>query len=1006
MSSAAFSRSILIVVSTLSLIPAAGWGLTVRAQHLPIRHYGVAEGLPNGTISSIYQDFRGYVWFATWEGLSRFDGHRFTNYDVRHGLGHLIINDIVEDRRGRLWVATNGGGIARLVEPPIEMRSSETCTASSPSLFVSYRIGPNVLSNRVNKLLFDSQNNLWCLTNGGLYRCPADALEHPRFERISERKPDGFLPRAALADRWGRLWFGVGHGLLRLDSDGMITYGAENPVGEREVVSIIEHPSGRLLVAQPDAVFQYVEATDGLAAGSWEPLPIELHPGQVIQAMIAEPDGTLWIGTNKGLIRYRPGDQQLYTVAHGLPSDDIWSLCWTREGILWGGTSGNGVFRLSPEQIINFTQSDGLPNVSVQKILQERSGRILLSTLGGLAEIQNDRARPIRGFQKPPFDQIRRRITQDGHGHWWIGTEEGLYYFPGPELRVADGERLLSVEVSTIYRAPDGDVLVGLMDGTVYRFQNSDGRPRGWPVNLAGAPRAPVIVMLVDRSGALWLGWHEYFGRWRNGRFQLFRTTEGLPETRPRVLFQDSRGWLWIGLRYRGVSVTRDPTAAHPRFVNYSIEDGLLGHAVGAIAEDEFGRIYLGTARGLNRFDPRTNRMECLTVNDGLVSDQVRYCFKDARGTMWIGTAAGLSKLRPRAETMTALPPPIYLTRVQVAGEDLLLLPRGARRLPALTLSAGQNHLRIEYAAVWFQGGLALRYQYKLEGVDRDWSPLSEEQSVTYPRLAPGPYRFLVRAVAPDGTVSAQPAECSFRILRPLWQRWWFVALVFMTLIGAGYGLHRYRVRQVLQLERIRTRIATDLHDDIGASLSEIALLSEVLKQRVASSVPEAGDALAQIADRARQLIGVMGDIVWSIDPQRDALQDVIFRIHALASDLLEASGVGCYIELPPHPERIKLSFEQRHHLYLIVKEAVHNILRHAACRSVWIRIWTGDHRLWLEIRDDGRGFDLRRIQNEERSGGNGLGNMQKRAAELGGQLDIMSIPGQGTRIRLTMPLD
>lgn len=358
------------------------------------------------------------------------------------------------------------------------------------------------------------------------------------------------------------------------------------------------------------------------------------------------------------------------------------------------------------------------------------------------------------------------------------------------------------------------------------------------------------------------------------------------------------------------------------------------------------------------------------------------------------GTVAGLSKLRPRAKTVSTPPPPIYLTRIQVAGEELSLPPRGVRQLPALTLSAGQNDLRIEYAAVWFRGEPALRYQYKLEGVDREWSPPSEARSVTYARLAPGAYRFLVRAVAPDGTVGPEPAGFSFRILRPVWQRWWFVALIFIAIVGTGYELHRYRVKQLLELERMRTRIAADLHDDIGASLSEIALLSEVLKRRVASSVPEAGEVLAQIAERARHLVDIMGDIVRSIDPRRDALQDVIFRLHALASDLLEAGGIGCHIELPPHPERIKLDFEQRRHLYLIVKEAMHNVVRHAACRSVWIRVRVDDHRLWLEIQDDGRGFDPQRIQSEGRSNGNGLGNMQRRAVGLGGRLDIASIPG------------
>jgi signal transduction histidine kinase len=315
--------------------------------------------------------------------------------------------------------------------------------------------------------------------------------------------------------------------------------------------------------------------------------------------------------------------------------------------------------------------------------------------------------------------------------------------------------------------------------------------------------------------------------------------------------------------------------------------------------------------------------------------------------------------------------------------------------------------VRIEYVGLSFQSEQALKYEYKLEGVDADWNPPIEERSVRYASLSPGTYRFVVRAVNADGLASSTPAEIPFIILRPIWQRWWFLTLAAAFLVGVVGLIYRYRVARLIEIERVRTRIAADLHDDIGASLSEVALLSEVLKQQNSVARPESVETLTQIADKARGLVDTMGDIVWSIDPRRDDLSNVILRISALASEVLEGQGITCEIQTPPEPEKVKLTPEQRRHLYLIFKEAFINIVRHADCTSASLIITVADHRLVAEIRDDGCGFAEATPREGVRPsrGGHGLENMQARAAELGGQLQIESAPGQGTRLTLTVPL-
>ncbi|MBI3951603.1 MAG: hypothetical protein HY314_14220 [Acidobacteria bacterium] len=335
---------------------------------------------------------------------------------------------------------------------------------------------------------------------------------------------------------------------------------------------------------------------------------------------------------------------------------------------------------------------------------------------------------------------------------------------------------------------------------------------------------------------------------------------------------------------------------------------------------------------------------------------------------------------------------------ISALGETAVSLPE---------LASDKNQLQLDFVGLSFAPGESLRYQYRLEGADADWSAPTDQRTVTYANLAPGAYRSLVRAINADGIVSPNPAVVTFTILRPIWQRWWFLMLAAIIVGAVSYPLYRYRVARLLELERVRTRIATDLHDDIGAGLSQIAILGEVLKQQNAVAHPASAHMLTQITDTARGLVDAMSDIVWSIDPRRDTLNNLILRVGRLAADLPDPKGIACHFQASPGVEAIKLTPEQRRHLFLIFKEALNNIVRHADCTSVSLVISVTDHHLSAEIQDNGYGF-ARTVADEDGDPphrGHGLKNMQARAVELGGQFRIDSVPGGGTRLNLSVPL-
>ena len=299
-----------------------------------------------------------------------------------------------------------------------------------------------------------------------------------------------------------------------------------------------------------------------------------------------------------------------------------------------------------------------------------------------------------------------------------------------------------------------------------------------------------------------------------------------------------------------------------------------------------------------------------------------------------------------------------------------------------------------------FAPGEVLRYQYKLEGADADWGKQTEQRTVNYANLAPGAYRFLVRAINSDGAVSATPAVITFTVLRPVWQRWWFICLAALALGAVGFAFYRYRVARIFELANMRTRIATDLHDDIGANLTKISILSEVAKQRFGNGGLESDNPLSSIARISRESVASMGDIVWAISPRRDSLLDLVRRMREHAEEVFSLGEVSLSFSAPGVEQNLRLGVDLRRDVFLIFKEAVNNAARHADCAHVKILFSAESSGLSLVIADDGVGFDP---STEDE--GQGLPSMRRRAQMMGGKLDVESGDGRGTTIRLEVPI-
>ena len=948
------------------------------AQQLSLRRYNVANGLAHDQITSLLQDSRGYLWIGTFEGVSRFDGYSFVSYDTTHGLGTYVINDLAEDVAGRVWVATNGSGIARLEDAP---------GAHKP--FTTFLPGPGAAVN-VNVVAVDHLGRLWCGTDSGIYIADVSGAT-PSFSYA------GFGERAASVAtvQRDRVWIGV-------DGVGLVEFRGGQSIVHR-VPWTEPQRFRRLLADRDDAV--YVAADAGLfrfRQGTWERIAAGLEPQQIVVDLIDDGEGGIWLATNEGLVHYVRGRTLRYSLAGG-DGEQLSSILADRRGNLWVGLTRAGLGRIGPEQIFSYRVSDGLPESDITALVEDPRGNVHAITRRGLiATVAGDRV-SASGVR---FAVGNRPLAAAHDG--WFAVGDGIYHVPGSVPQFERATRILPNLTPTVPLPSSMPFAQVDAQGRLW-FATSEpalycvGQPLSaapqverWPLTLPYP--TSLALMGIDRTGGVWLANMTMLARFRNGQLTVIPTPDGLANLQPRTLMIDRRGNVWIGLRFGGAMTASEPAAEQPRFVRYSMADGLASDTVWAMAEDRHGFIYFGTGRGLDQLNPETGGVRHFSTENGLAGNVITHLIVDRSGTLWAASAGGVSRFDLAFAPSHHAPLPVYISRVMLAGVEQALPERGATRVGELQLAASERNLRIDFVSPGSPHSGRLRYQYMLDQVDSTWSPPAFERTINYATLAPGRYRFRVRAVGEDGRTSEEPAVVEFVIHPPFWSSAWFMATAFAGLLAAAISAQQLRQQRRRSMAAVRRQVATDLHDDVGSGLSQIAILTELAKRKAES---KAQPELTSVADLARSLRDSMSDIVWAVDPDRDVPSALVERMRQVTFNLL-SSATEVTFHAPDERElaRMKVAPDRRRHLLLIFKEAITNIARHAGATAVSIRLAVEGTRLLLTIRDNGVGFDSSR-----RYEGHGLDNLVTRSRSIGAEIGVRSAAGKGTEITITMPL-
>ncbi|MEO8174037.1 MAG: triple tyrosine motif-containing protein, partial [Sediminibacterium sp.] len=430
-----------------------------------------------------------------------------------------------------------------------------------------------------------------------------------------------------------------------------------------------------------------------------------------------------------------------------------------------------------------------------------------------------------------------------------------------------------------------------------------------------------------------------------------------------------------------------------------TFDDGLPGNTIQRIRVDADGYLWMITLNGLCRYNPITKRITTYGRKDGITLSHltVDADYFSGDGFVMFTGGNGLMYFQPSVFE-TKLPPDVVITDFKIFNtyvpvDSLLALPK-------IQLNSDQNSFSLYFAALSYLQREKLTYYYKTTGIDKDWIKVDRQNYINFSLLPPGHYTFSVFCEDIDGTRSKNITQLAIYIKPPFWRTYWFFSFLLFVILLGSYFIHRLRVNKLLAVEKLRTRVARDLHDDMGSTLSTINILSSMAKGKINVDPVRTTEYLGKISDNSQRMMDAMDDIVWSIKPSNDSMQKIAARMREFAISVLEAKEIEMDFRIDESVFEVKLNMEARRDFFLVFKEAVNNAAKYSKASMVTIQLGIHTKRLILVVEDDGIGFDPESADN-----GNGMGNMQKRADAMKGRLQVTSSEAKGTQVTLNIPV-
>ena len=908
---------VLLAAFLLSLLPLPA----ADRQPLITRLWQSEDGLPGNVVRSMVQAADGYLWIATAEGITRFDGIEFEPVEPDGELRRVrfAFRRLFAPADGSVWVSTFQGGLFRITGNRL-VQVVEAPPVRPPPV-------SQLVTDPAGVIHFMQGEQVWSLIGGvaAPVDAPSPALRQLFADDLRTQQAGG---RSFVADEAPSLLARDGR---RWSSDDR----------------------NRLTVADPDDTTTPVELP-GISTFDFN-------------EMLEDREGNVWVATQlNGLARVRRGRVDVLSTAQGLAERTVYALIQDSSGAWWIANRRGGLDRWTEQGVEHLELVPTGYHRPAATMFEDREQRLWVASRGGSVFLYRD------GAFEPQFSRSQvpskvRSIEQDDSGLIWFGGEQGIASFDGTEVRQHD---LGDGSVSVLARGPGGSLFAGTSDGRIFRGKGGRFALLGDPALLRHHWISGILAVSAEELWVATLGGGLFL--WDGTRWHRFDTDDGLPDLRLTCILDDGRGYFWFG-------------------------------SLGGILRTNRGELL---ARVTDRDQPlhwlRFDRSDGLPTRECMGGYQPAG-WKGNDGRLWFPTGNGVVRLRPDLVEVNRVPPPVSLKSTRVNGRQH---DASEGRVEA---GPGRSRLEFRFVGLSYSAPEKVTYRARLVGLDDSWRELGTQRFASFEAVPPGRYTFEVVAVNGDGVWSREPARVSIHVRPHLWESAWFLlAITALTLAGAaagGWAIARSRMKRRIQGLKIRhareaerSRIARDLHDDLGASLTEISILSAL--------AAEAGDestlrpSLDQLSRKAQDVVGTLDEIVWAVNPREDTLRSLVDYLAAFAREFLDHAGIPLRTDIPHAVPEQPLDTTARHGIFLAAREALNNLVKHSRATQARLAVRISRELLEIRIEDNGRGFS-----QEWEAKGYGVANLRERMKSCGGDCSITSIPGEGTTVTLTLPL-
>lgn len=990
--------------------------------------YGNNNGMPPSLYYSVCQSSDGYLWIGSSSGLVRFDGKRyeilFSDFADTSTIADNIITDLVEDNNGNLWLAGFYQGISKY-----NLRTGKVKRYANKASVTGPAYG-------VNKILKDHHGQIWVATTGrglGRYLPALDSFEffipNPSGMSDGSNRETNHVTDIALDPEENHiLWLSCFDGLYSFDTH----------LGAFQRFVFINQEANNERVA-----FLSIK-TDGsqnIWLGSWNTGLI--HFDKIKHTFKAYPylkgnltnrnyyqvldierinDSTLYLASrNLGLLSFHTGTYEMHPLLtnemlpDGSSDVDIQRISITLDAGIFVG--GNYYLYQQHPAFNRFSQSS-LDTYGKDFSLEQsmfdphRSGYWVAATdAGGILFLSKDMSSQRTYATDNKRDLHFWDAAIDQHSAVWVVSyTSGLLKLDESDntfkraLNVFPGSDTISNKVIEIENDKEGNLWLATDHALYY-----------WSI---GNNILQKFKLTVDRNsplGHIKLYTGSYQDAWISSDHGLFHCVRGqhsvthlLPEATDKnsiansfvkSLTIDHEGNAWVGYESDGIQVVSRKD--HSILARYTLKDGLPGMQINQMATDSAGRIWVGTSAGLALFNPHAEESVWQLFNreDGVKRDYIdRIITTTTDGKLFFNIDNGFSWIDIGHEHFTNDHKPIlHIVSLLVNGEPYLKNDVLPEYIHSLELPYSTTEISIEYAAMDWLHPFRTKYFYRIEGISQsqEWTE-NHQAMITLTGMKPGKYLLQIFAVNGEG-IKSSVLELPIIMNAPFWQRWWFILLSVFVIMLIGYAIYQYRIQQFKKLQVMRNTISTNLHDDIGASLSNIHILT-VLTQRNISNPANATSYITKAGDEIQRISESLSDIVWNINPKYDDLDQLFIRMKRYAADMFDGKNIRADLNFPDTTEKLSMPMDQRRDFYLIFKEAVNNLVKYSDATKAIVKVTTDHHMIHLEVSDDGKGFDEGTMRY-----GNGMENMKQRAEKWKAMLVVRSAPTQGTSILLDM---